>query len=348
MTEPDLPISDTQSLPQRLSGAVNEALHAETDRRTVLRYLGMGCLALGNLGLAEGIARETDNLGHALTETWSDDKPAFELLRGETYSNQTEVGIFLPGFGDMHSAAEAESWLKEYEKFSPDIPIGFISYSNRGTRLDHIVELIRETIDTDQVQSITIFGRSLGGEIAIPVARRLGLPIKDLFLCSSPYRLSDGYYGEFGSLVARLPKSRLVATMAKFAINWWRESKAAGFDAVGENLGKGWHDTMTGAYPIGLQQELVMANEEQLPESPKTCSDAKLEPYRNVLIPGFTTVTYTYSHYPESDQIVHVLPSAKNFEALCSRLQVTYRGLKVPYEGHANMNATLLALANAK
>lgn len=265
------------------------------------------------------------------SKIWPENDPSFNFLHGETYDGQTQLGIFLPGFGDMHSEQEAKLW-NWTTKFPKNMLVGYADYSNEGTDIPTIVRLIRESVDMDRIKSVTMFGRSIGGLFSLPVAAELGKPVKSLVLCSSPDRLEHGDYGNFGHLVANIPPNQEVATLGKWGVQTWRDFNDEG--GIARSLKDGWRDTFTGANPIALQKELKTAVGIDIWDKDL---DKKL---RRVFITGYSHVVYASTDNPSSDKTVLVMVSARGFVQRFEDLGVKCEVRGLPYDGHADVQAT--------
>lgn len=295
-------------------------------RRRFLQLAGLSLMGayLGNEAFSEYLEERE-------AKTWPNNEPSFNFLNGETYQGQTQLGIFLPGFGDMHSEAEAKLWNQTSE-FSKGLLTGFVDYSNEGTDLPTIVNMIRNSVDMDRIKSVTIFGRSIGGLFSLPVAAELGKPVKSLVLCSSPDRLEHGDYGNFGWLVAKIPTNQEVATLGKWGVQSWRDYTTRG--GILSSIKEAWGETFTGANPIALQNELKTAVGIDIWDKDL---DKKL---RRVFIPGYSHVVYASTDNPPSDKTVLVVTSARGFVNRFNDLGVRCDVRGLPYDGHANVEAT--------
>lgn len=329
-------------LPSR--SAWQNMLETEVDRRTINKYLAGTVLAAIFGTEAIIIRHEGDAIGKALDEQWPVNKPTFTFLGGELYGNQREIGIFFPGFGDMNSQEEAQLW-KTGSELSPKMPTAFLDYSNQGTTVKHLADLIRSSIDISKLDSITLFGRSLGGPIEIAVATELGVPVRSMILCSSPLQVRDGDYASAGNLVADIPNNRGLATIAKYFVSLWRSSDASRGSDIATRLANAWQSTMSGASPAALQAELKAFSYIKLPTSPKSLDKAMYHSLHKVFIPGFTQVIYAASNDPSTDRTVHVVDAAKEYGQFFNLIGIEdFKTVGIPYDGHANVEATVAKL----
>lgn len=313
--------------PEPVGASVPAERTGGMSRQEFLRLGGLSLIGayLGNSVFATYLqARES--------KIWPENEPSFNFLNGETYTGQDRLGIFLPGFGDMHSETEAQLWNRTSE-LPKGMLTGYVDYSNEGIpNLKTIVSLIKDSVDMDRIKSVTMFGRSIGGLFALPVAAELGKPVKSLVLCSSPDKLEHGDYGNFGWLVAKVPENQEVATLGKWGVQAWREYSEKG--GILRSIEAGWHDTFTGANPIALQNELKTAVGINIWDKDL---DKKL---RHVFIPGYSNVAYASTDHPSSDKTVLVVVSARGFVRRFADLGVTCTVHGLPYDGHADVEVT--------
>ncbi len=309
-----------------------EDFPVEEEPRGVSRRGFLRAGAIGAASLYAGNTVLARLLDIAESKQWPGNEPSFSFINGETYHGQTELGIFLPGFGDMDGKAEAELWSKT-SQLPKTMLTGCMDYSNEGTDIETMVQLVRNQVDMERIQSVSIFGRSIGGLYSLPFAAELGVPVRSLVLCSSPSSLSNGDFGNFGRLVAGLPQNQELATGGKFLVNTWRSLTGNGY-RLRKASQEGWAETMSGANPLALQRELKTANGIDIWDPQLT------ERLGTVFIPGFSKVVYAATNNPSTDQTVIVVASGTEFQRRFETLGVTFdlRGLE--YDGHANVHIT--------
>ena len=268
---------------------------------------------------------------------WPHNEPKFDFLDGEQYSGQREIALYLPGFGETYSESSARRWRDGSDL--PHLLTGYLDYSHDGTDIDTMVRLIREKLDNTNVERITVIGRSMGGLYSFPIIARLGIPVRAWMFMSSPSRLSNGEFGQYGQFVAHLPESDFLATLAKWGVNIYLQSKKDGFKPAEDAAAAWFENTVTGEKARGLQKELVVANGIDI-------FDPVLQrDLRAVIDPDETEIAYTASENPNTDLTVRVVPSAREIRRaieMCGG-RCAIRGM--PYDGHANIEVTTQTMA---
>ncbi len=302
-----------------------------------------GGVALGTAGAVYGatLAYETAELinsvgtliGREEDETWPHNGPSFTWLNAETDNKQQQCIVYLPGFGEMNPKDNATDWLKISNL--PDVPMGYLDYSNQGTNLETMVELVRSAAETKGFTELHVVGRSIGGLYSLPFLEKLGMPVKSITFISSPSRLEYGDFGNLGSVMAGLPKWRAVDTMAKTMVNMYRDYELNGFDPL-DNLENGWRATMHGANPTALHQELRVGKPINIQDGDLLANLKK----KNIIVPGYTQAIYAATYKPATDITVHVQPSSAEYEKVFRRMEVPLQIIPVHYEGHANVSET--------
>lgn len=297
--------------------------------------VGAAALVVQYGAMAETISNCANDIGHAEDQLWPKNKPSLTFLDEATYNNQEELTVYLPGFGDMHSVQEASLW-KQSSQLSKNHLVGAIDYSNEGTSINGIVNVLREGLnDLTGIQSINFVCRSIGGLYALPVAAELGIPVKSMLLISCPSRLSNGDFGNIGKAVANVPRRRWLSTLAKFSINAYYSVRDTGFDP-GTNIAEGWKSTLSGANPDALQVEAKTAASIDIRAK-------SLQPaLKKVFKQGFSEVAYAATDYPRSDETVRVTISGKEFAKEFHKLGIDFNLFGIPYRGHADVEATSL------
>ena len=338
--------------PSQIAQTVRTVLATEIDRRTMLQNMFWGTVAATYAGEAALIHYEAARTGKAMDRLWPENAPSFNYLEGVMPKNPKAIAIFFPGFGDMHSEKEARM-VKKDGQVEASVSVGYLDYSNQGASIKEQADAIREKVNLDEVESLTLVCRSMGGPFALGVAKELGVPIKNIIFCASPYEVSDGDYGEAGVAVAKLPPNRAISTVAKDSISFWRRATQTkgknpfrdfarsfvdlfhtsqghldiaenvvdaahdfkkGLDDLGEALGLAVHDTFSGANPEAARNELRTWDSEHLPTEAKNLDSREKTAYQKVFVPGYTNVLYTATDHPSTDQTVMVRRSAQHFQ----------------------------------
>jgi hypothetical protein len=320
------------------SKARQEMLETEVSRRQMLGgILGtMGFAAATGAALA--IRHQTKVVQAGLEKLWPENEPTFNFLGGETHREQTQIGIFFPGFGDMHARSEAEQWQANGE-LEPNMPVGYLDYSNEGATPKQLADLIRQNVDITKLESVVMFGRSMGGPMELAVAAELGIPVKSMILCSSPFEIADGSYGNIGEIVASVPNDKLLASEAKFGVNLWKAFKKHWLN-VPEDVVEAWHETTTGAAPWALQPEVKFLAGFDFYDN-ELCD--KLE---KVLLAGWTEIVYVESNKPQTDKTVDDIAASMKYSiGLAKRFGIKLSIFGAPYDGHADVGASSTRLA---
>ena len=309
------------------------------NRRDFLRLSRQRTLQAGAIALAAQygwmahvIADNANQINDEMNERWPHNEPSVGFLDGASYTGQTELTIYLPGCGDVHSEEEAQIW-KRRSGLRRDHLTAFVDYSNEGTDIPGIVKTLRENIDFNRVRKVNYVCRSIGGLYVLPVAAEIGVPVGGVVFMASPSRLSNGDFGELGELVSHLPENRPIGTLLKFIYNCMLSIRNRGFDP-GVNIAEGWKGTMSGASEEALHKEIKTAADVNIFDK---ALQLKL---RRVIIPGFTRADYTATDKPRSDKTVLVVASGREFQQEFVNLGVDLRLRGMPYDGHANVDVT--------
>jgi hypothetical protein len=276
---------------------------------------------------------------------WPHNEPSFTWLGGEAYTGQEEISIYLPGFGEMEPEENAETWKRNTPNLG-DTLMGYMDYSNEGASIDKMVELIRAQIDTNRTKSVNFVCRSIGGLYMTEVAIRLGLPVHNIYLISSPPDLDDGNYGSSGEFAARAPKSPTIATIAKFAVNVCISVRDHGFSIKSplRNVIDGFHSAEHGASPIALQEEVKEASGINLKS--KTLQDRVQK--SGVFNKKSTKVHYIAAADHYTDHTVYINKSINGFRDFFGPLDIPFEVIDADYSGHANVQQSAKAMAKRK
>ncbi|HSX15746.1 MAG TPA: alpha/beta fold hydrolase [Candidatus Saccharimonadales bacterium] len=323
----------------------------EPERFGRREFLRRSKTAAGNVGavvllaqygrMAEVIHKCAVAVAKAEDKAFAEDIPKFTLLENRKYKDEKEFAVYLPGFGDQASGDEARAWMiasgllpaKPNSSTGEELLMGFMDYSQSGASIKQMADLIRAQIDVTKVELITIVGRSMGGLLAWALAAELGIPVKCITMISSPGALSDGEFGVVGNVIAPLPESAAIATLAKWGVSMYRDIEHHGLHPE-KNTERSYHETMTGQKPTGLQEELKIMQGVDLDAPDDSEFFRKL---LKVIIPNFTRVAYARTHNPPSDETVNVVSAVQRIIRFCKRLSIIPEIANVPYDGHANV-----------
>jgi|GEM_PF-1935404 len=359
----------------------------EYSRRDFLKLSSRAAAVVGGTVLAAQAYETAEFVDQSLTaldayETrlWPNNKPTFNYLSSETIANPKALAIFFPGFNDTHAAAEAQA-VKDQGQLPADVSVGYLDYSNQGATITELAEAIRSQVNLEQLESLTLVCRSMGGPFALGVAKELGIPVKNIIFSASPYEVSDGDYGEAGLAIAKLPSNRALATSTKAAVSWWRaatkhaysnpfhdfgrsfidlfrlsDTPLATMEAAAQDFTQGFsdlqtsfdqaaHDTFSNGSPWADGAELRTWDSEQLPTNIHSLSRQERAAYQKAFVPGYTKVLYTATNRPSTDSTVMVRRSAEHFRQFFVDMlglpEDDFAAIGIPYDGHANIQATM-------
>lgn len=327
-----------------MSATIESAPHIEQadtapglTRRDFIQRFGGAALGVVGAGYAYEAAELINSVGTMIGRQedarWPHNEPSFTWLNAEANSDTKQCVVYLPGFGEINPGGNAAHWLKASDL--PGVPMGYMDYSNQGASLEAIVEHIRTAVEAGGFEELHVVGRSIGGLYALPVLAELGMPVKSITFISSPSRLEYGDFGRLGSFMAGLPKWRAVDTMAKAMVNAYRDYEQNGFGPI-HNLEEGWQNTMYGANPTALHQELRVGKPINIQDSNLIATLLA----KGVIAPGYTEAVYSATYKPATDITVHVQPSGAEYEKAFRRMGVPLQLIPVHYEGHAHVTET--------
>lgn len=306
-------------------------------RRSFVKAVGGVAAASTGLFVADTIRNDLDLLREYEDNIWGSSEPSLTFLDNETYRNQKSLGVFLRGFNDTNGYEEAKSW-KDGSGLPENLLTCSIDYAGGRSSIEDIVDLIKEHVNVSQLENVSIFGMSMGGLYAIPIAARLGVPISSLALCSTPSTFDNAYFSSYSDLVAKLPANPELSTALKFAAGLVRQNDLHPEYSNSELWDASLNFTFSGDSAVALQNQLKMVreididNEEMIHQLGRNC------------IPGWTQTAYAASLYPNSDKTVLVKPSSNDFEVLFKKIEVAYTRIGIDYIGHANVAATAVGM----
>lgn len=269
-----------------------------------------------------------------LNQHWEKVPPTLTFLNGEVPKNPKQIALFLPGFGDIHSEHESEQ-LARGGQLPPELPIAYFSESLGDATIEEKADLVRATVNVDELESIVLIGRSMGGEDAWALAAELGVPVSKIIMFSSPFSLKDGDYGDLGNALKYAPNDRELGFVTKIIYSWLQAKDKNGYGDVFGNATYAWENALAGDDPLVMEKRAKTSLKIRLK------SRAMIKKLEKVIYPGYTKVYFTESQDPGTDHTVHDRASEEEYKEECQKLGgVEFFRIKAPYEGHANVEAT--------
>lgn len=303
-------------------------------RRTFAKAIGISAIVGPALLVADTINHELTLAGNVEAKIWPHNEPSLTFLEGAEYAGQSEIALFLPGFGDVHGAREAIDW-KASGELPADMPVGVIDYSNQGANIDDIVDLIKKQVDTKSLTALNLFGTSMGGLYSVAVAAKLGVPVRSLILCSSPSSFSHAYFGDLSHVVSEMPTNRGLATITKFVASAYRSHQTNPDFSLQHVASDAVRRTLTGGDPVAEQNQLKAGYGVNIYDR------HLIKDLRKVFQPGFSHVAYVASKHPHTDTIVQVIISGDEYKILFNdQLGVSFKLFGANYQGHANVEVS--------
>lgn len=315
-----------------LQGTPDEDAIAEIARVMARRqFLGLGLTAAAaTLGSIDSYRITSRMLmeGH-----WPDSETTRTELHPELLP-AFEGWLVVPGFGNQHGDHMAQRFDKLFGGLQP---ISYLNYANQGMSEHEIKALMHDY--ARNLQTLNIYGHSMGGPSALLAAQNLGKPLNHIVLDCSPFDIRDA---RDGSDITN-------------AISWFAEVLGYKGGPVGTYGGnfytqlrrKGWAESWKNFFP----ETLSAAKETWDGASPKLLlSQLKLleeidlmkhrERFKGIITPD-TVVIFCAPEYFSHDKIVDDAQAYQKWQHFFAYFGVKMQLLLVEGGSHASAGRTI-------
>lgn len=240
------------------------------------------------------------------------------------------VGLAFPGMGNIGDGGE-----KMAQQMSDAVPINqqwaSVAYDNsRRLSARSLGECLKRYQEQLGFKYIDLHLSSMGLMMGLAAAKEAGIPIRVMFINSSPGHIKDGYGGRLGNFASKLPIE--LGLVGKFAGVVVADTIRPHTEAGPGKFRHALHETLYGGSPNLFKNQVRITNELDL--------ENRWEDFRGIIDPAHTIAAYI-SPYAHEDNTVKVEQSYNRIRKGIGKLGVDVERLYMPGAQHADTEAAI-------
>lgn len=245
-----------------------------------------------------------------------------------------EGWFVLPGFGNTHGDHMAQKLDK---LFGGSQSISYVHYANKGTSEKEVTHFMRKS--ASRLNSLNIYGHSMGGTTAMLAARKLGKPLNHIVLNCSPFDIHDAkddsevtqaiaWFGEMTGFKGD--------PLVKYSGTYLTQLRRKGWGHLLPETISAAKETWQGASPELLVSQLKLLDSIDLMKHQ--------DEYHGVITPE-TRVVFCAPEYFSHDKTVNDAQAYEKWQEFFAIFGVKVDLLLIENAGHADSNRTIPQLS---